>query len=166
MRAFKTKIVTSLDRWSEQLRHVPAWSSMKRFGQSRLLRSSYLWLFLVPVAARALSKVSGELHVPFFGNNLTLLLQLPFSWQIWFYASCAFSIASFVFSVYCPQLIRDYDRYDQFRDEGKGFSQILDALFRTLGNMSRHDDSEFGLRFLAEFPHQTNSTCSRRFSSS
>lgn len=151
MASLREQTHRAAERWSQQMRHVPSWSSMKRFGKNKLLQSSYVWLFFVPVVAKSLSQVSDYFPVSIFGNEITLVLKLPFSWEVWFYASCWFAIASFLFSVYCPQIIRDYDRYDEFRGEGKGLSQILDALFRTEYDMPRYNDDQFGLRFLAEF---------------
>ena len=151
MPSLRERTYKATERWSQQIRHVPSWSSMKRFGKSRVLQSSYIWLFFVPIVAKSLSRISEIFHVNLFGNDLTIVLKLPFSWEVWFYASCWFAIASFLFSIYCPQIIRDYDRYDEFSGEGKGHSQILDALFRTEYDMPRYNDDQFCLRFLAEF---------------
>jgi hypothetical protein len=88
MTSLRERTLRAAERWSQQMRHVPSWSSMKRFGKSRLLQSSYIWLFFVPIVAKTLSQVSEYFHVSLFGNELTLVLKLPFSWETWFYASC------------------------------------------------------------------------------
>ncbi len=111
---------------------VPTWSALNRLGQSRVLRSSYFWLAAVPILARILEHVGQQHDIRLFGATLHISLGLPFSWKILFYASFVFSIASFVYSIACPGLVRSYQRFSDFTAEGKASRQIIDAFSDTL----------------------------------
>ncbi len=113
---------------------------MKRLGKSKVLLSSYVWLFLVPLGANLLAKGQED-----------WLRRLPFTWQLWFYAACALSAASLIFSITCPVLVRKYDRFEEFLAEGRGSMQLLRALEETLKmTHSQHDEmitANFQTRF-------------------
>lgn len=106
---------------------IPNWSSLNRMGRSRLLKTSYVWLFAVPVLAQLLIKVGPDVAISAWGSQITLTLQLPFSWKMFFYSSVAFAIASLIYSVRCPAFVRDCDTFSDFTNQGKGSRQVLDA---------------------------------------
>ncbi len=60
-----------------------------------------------------------------FGTTLTFHLGLPFSWKLFYYAAVAFAAFSFLYAIRCPRIVRDYDRFRDFIDEGRGGRQIL-----------------------------------------
>jgi hypothetical protein len=69
--------------------YAPTWDRLRAFGQSRVLRSSYIWFLVVPVAARVLAAIQSPLSVLIFNAPLTLYVNLPFSWKAFFFASVA-----------------------------------------------------------------------------
>ena len=103
---------------------IPRWSALNRMGRSRLLRTAYFWLFAVPMLARLLYKVGPEVEIPLWSTTITLNLSLPFSWKLLFYSSVGFALGSFAYSMRCPAIIRDYDRFSDFVEQGKGGTQI------------------------------------------
>lgn len=108
--------------------HVPLWSSLNRVGRSRVLRSSYFWLFAVPLCAHLLAKTGSQINIPLWKSTLTITLGLPFSWKMFYFSSVAFAAASFLYSTQCPSLVRDYDRFSDFADQGKGARHIVQEL--------------------------------------
>jgi hypothetical protein len=95
-------------------------------GNSRLLRSSYVWFFAVPPLASLLSRVGTEHTLQAFGSSWKLHLDLPFSWKVFYFAAVAFAIGATVFALRCPEIIRRYDSFAQFTAEGKGPTQVRD----------------------------------------
>jgi hypothetical protein len=95
------------------------WSDLRRIGRSRLLRSSYVWLFVVPIAAKALSAASDLASFSLLGQEFTLALELPFSWKVFYFSAVAFSIASFIYSVWCPSIVRNFEHYMAFLQQGR-----------------------------------------------
>ena len=109
------------------------WSGLSRLGQSRILATSYIWMILVPVAARMLEAVGRDTTIDLFGWQLVIgTLGLPFSWKVFFYASVAVSIAGAIYSLRCPKAVRAWKRYSEFTDEGRGAHQLIRLFFSTV----------------------------------
>ncbi len=107
-----------------KISYIPPWSQINRMGKSRLLRSSYIWLFAVPMLAKLLAKIGPEVTFSLWGNTFTIIWGLPFSWQMFYFSAVGFSIASYIYSSWCPPIIRDYERFSDFTDQGKGSNQL------------------------------------------
>ncbi|MBZ0089058.1 MAG: hypothetical protein K8H90_01640, partial [Thermoanaerobaculia bacterium] len=105
---------------------IPYWSRLADLGNSKVLRTSYFWLFAVPLAASALSKLGQDHRVMLFGTDWVLHLALPFSWRCFYLASLAFAAATGLFALRCPEMVRRYRSYADFKAEGKGGSQVRD----------------------------------------
>ena len=99
-----------------------AWSSLRGVGESKLLRSSGVWLVVVPMLARAASKLEETIRIDLFGTAVQVDVALPFTWQIFFFASVAFAIAGGLYSIRCPRLLRETPNFQDFRQQGKGMS--------------------------------------------
>ena len=56
--------------------YFPRWSSLNQMGNSRILRSSYFWLFLVPLLAKILSQVGPNISISIFGASFILAVGL------------------------------------------------------------------------------------------
>lgn len=104
------------------------WNSLNRLGNSAVLRSSYFWIVFVPIVAKVMAPIDSFAQVEIFGYVWNLEIGLPFSWKLFFFAALAFSLASLIYSSYCPEIVRDYQSFNEFREQGKGSSQITRAL--------------------------------------
>ncbi len=120
-------------------RFIPGWPSLNRMGHSRILRSSYLWLFAVPFLALILAKTGPGIHVPLGKSELTITLGLPFSWKMFYFSSVAFALASLLYSTLCPAIIRDYPSFAEFNAEGRGPRETVRELFANHGSSSNAD---------------------------
>jgi hypothetical protein len=110
---------------------LPTWSRMKRLGTIKLIKSAYFWVFFLPIVIALLPKEKQE-----------WLQRLPFSWQLWFFASCAFSAALFCYSVACPRIVRDFDRFEEFHSQGRLSPRLLRALdYVVERTVSRHAEA-------------------------
>jgi hypothetical protein len=102
------------------------WSSLNRIGQVRILRTSYIWFFLVPAVAKLLANIGPE---PVFHlGGIRVTLGLPFSWKWFYFSAVAFSIASLFYSILCPPIVRDYNSFSDFRAEGRGGLDLVEQL--------------------------------------
>lgn len=95
-----------------------AWSVLKKSGQSRVLKTSYMWLVLVPVLARALQAVPDTVQVV-WPAEFPLHLKLPFSWRCFYWSAICVALADLLFLLRCPSLIKDHDDEASFRAAGK-----------------------------------------------
>lgn len=118
---------------------IPLWSSLRKLGNNRLLRSSYIWLLAVPFLANLLLKIGPEIKIPLWDSEIILNLSLPFSWQMFYFSAVAFAIASAIYSIGCPKIVSDYERYSEFKDEGKGQDQIKTEFIRVFPNKLHKD---------------------------
>ncbi len=90
------------------------WSDFERVGQSRVLRSSVIWVVVTPVVARLFKRVNGVYEVPLVTPPLQIELGLPFSFQAPYVAACCFSLASLIYTAQCPWLISRFESYTHF----------------------------------------------------
>jgi hypothetical protein len=110
------------------------WTTLNRLGRSGALRSSYLWLILVPIAARILEKAPDTVELSLFGSTATFTLLLPFSWKIFYLSAIFFTAASLAYSIKCPIIVREFDNYAQYQEDGRGFAFLmrnLDYIYKT-----------------------------------
>lgn len=110
-----------------QGQRVPRWSMLSRLGKNRILRSSYLWFFFVPIAAKAT-----EWKLPFGGAVHQLNWSLPFSWEVFYFSAVAFATASALYDFFCPAFIQDYPTYSHFRQQGKGDQQLVEYVLPSI----------------------------------
>ena len=105
-----------------KISEVQSWEELSRFGKNRVIQSSYIWLFLVPLAAKALSTVESPLIISGLSDGLKINLHLPFSWYLFYVSALAFTFATALYALSCPKIIRRYANFRDFEAEGQKFS--------------------------------------------
>jgi len=103
------------------------WSSTTSLSKSKIVRSSYIWLFIVPLAAKFLSSLEDPMPVMLLGGIHNLELSLPFSWTYLFYAACAFSAANLLYAVFCPKILSEYKSFKEYHEQGRTPNEICTA---------------------------------------
>ena len=101
------------------------WSSIRALGNSRTVKSSYYWLVVVPLAAKFLEKIEGEYTFSIFESDLTFYFGLPFSWQLFYLMAVAFAIGQAAFQLRCPEYIRDFASFLEYRQAHLGTGPLL-----------------------------------------
>ena len=104
------------------------WSNQRAMANSRIVKSSAIWLVIVPFAAKSLASLDDVIDLTIFSGKFHISTILPFSWQLLFFAACFFTLASIIYSVYCPNIIKLYENFSQFEADGKSRLQINSAL--------------------------------------
>jgi hypothetical protein len=132
---------------------IMLWTTLKQHGQSQWVRSSYFWLFFVPVVAHSMSSLNEGTTLDLGDWHLELSMKLPFSWKLFYFGAVCFSLAGIVYYFFCPRLVRDYDRLSQFLDKGKGPTHLAEEFlvprsFDALANSRRGRDQH-----LADMEH-------------
>ncbi len=127
-------------------RHLPLdWRTLSSIHQSKLIKSSAIWLANVPIVARTLQYVPDELAVPVLdGVAIELDPRLPLAWRLLFFAA-VFTVASqIVYAIRCPALLKRVEHFGDFERQGLT-SQDLQRLW-----MKDHRDADqWGERRLA-----------------
>ena len=109
---------------------LPKWDTLNALGKSRVLRSSYLWLIVVPIAAKALSSVENPIVLTGLGEGLVLSLTLPFSWKLFYFSSVSISVAGLIYSFRCPEIIRKFKSFGQYMSEVGGGTYLANYVGR------------------------------------
>jgi hypothetical protein len=104
------------------------WSYSRSLAESKVVKSSYVWLFIVPIAARMMSSLDDVIDLTIFGGSIQIATTLPFSWQLLFMAACFFTVANIIYSLFCPEIFKEYRSYSEFRDDSKTLLQIHSAI--------------------------------------
>ncbi len=107
------------------MKNRPSWSNLNKWGKNRVLKTSYFWFFLVPIAAKALSKIENTLDFYIYGQYLEIFFELPFSWIVFYFSAVAFSIASLIYQKYCPLMVREYNDYDDYKRTGRDSAYLI-----------------------------------------
>lgn len=103
------------------------WSKLAVIAELQLVQSSYLWVILVPVAAKALSNVK-EYVAPInvFGFTIDVPTELPFSWVAFYFAGILFLIAHLIYFFGAPSIVKDHRSASDFFDSGKSHQHLMD----------------------------------------
>jgi hypothetical protein len=94
------------------------WSDLRSLGNSKTIKSSYIWTFIVPVLAKLLAKIGPEVQLELLGYKWDFTFALPFSWEMFYFGAVAFAVASVIYRIGCPDLIRNYRNYEEYRASG------------------------------------------------
>jgi hypothetical protein len=100
---------------------------MSAMASARIVYSTYIWLFIVPIAAKALARLMGaETMVPVsIGSaSVPLPLELPFTWQLFYASAILFTLGNLTFFFGAPRIVKDHSNAKAFREAGKGWNQL------------------------------------------
>jgi hypothetical protein len=101
------------------------WSTLYDMGNSRLLRTSYVWLIVVPIAAKLLVGVNELLTFSVYGQEFQIEPGLPFSWKAFYFSSVSFSVAGLIYSFRCEGLAKHFRTFADYENEGRGVRQLM-----------------------------------------
>tara|TARA_Y100000034_G_C6859589_1_gene391049 strand:- start:399 stop:1040 length:642 start_codon:yes stop_codon:yes gene_type:complete len=104
------------------------WNLVRNLAESKVVASSFIWLFIVPLSAKLLSNLKETVNFTLFGEQVTITTTLPFSWQLLFLAACCFTIANIAYSIFCPEIFKNYRTYAEFKESGKTLLQVNNAI--------------------------------------
>lgn len=107
----------SLKNWWRDI----GWCEVRDFGKNRVIGSSFIWLFAVPIGAKILKPFVGNhrIRLPWFGDGegaaFTVPFHLPFKWTLLYGMSAMFVVAQLVFYFRCPKWVKRFECYDDFK---------------------------------------------------
>lgn len=86
------------------------WSNQRAFATSKIVKTSFVWLIIAPITAKLFSSINEILEVNFLDETIRVSTTLPFSWQILFFSASAFTIAGIIYSIFCPDIVKNYKK--------------------------------------------------------
>jgi hypothetical protein len=101
------------------------WKTISVFGKSTVINKSYIYLFLVPALAKILSRINSPL-IFFLGNTkYEIVLELPFSWKLFFFSALLFSLGALFYNLFAPTIIKENNSFGEFLTDKKNFSHLF-----------------------------------------
>jgi len=104
------------------------WSKLKKVPKNKLVSTSYIWIVIVPIVAKVFSKIESIVYLKIGDVRYELILELPFSWQMFFWSALLFTVGNVLFSWLCPFIVKNYDNFDHFQLNGGTESIIRNNL--------------------------------------
>ena len=101
---------------------IPNWALLKSLESLKLVRTSYIWLAIVPISSKILASTEEVIELTLFGNKFPL--AIPFSWEQFFYAALFFTLGNILVVSLAPQPIKSYKGYSEFESEHEGWSKM------------------------------------------
>ena len=113
---------------------ILSWSRLRNFGDNQILKSSYFWIAFVPLVAKILRHVN-SVNIEFYKEIIKLDLELPFSWQLFFWGALFTSIANLIYAIKCPDIIKNFDDFSEFEQGASDFgAKYLYSFSKTLNS--------------------------------
>jgi len=104
-----------------------AWRQLRKLAELSFVKSSYAWVFVVPVIAKLLSQIEEKfIDLRVFGYVLSVPTQLPFSWTVLYFSGLSFLVAYVIYLARAPRLIKEYDSVNQFLDDRKNYRHLIE----------------------------------------
>lgn len=151
-------IYSLMTMWLLLFDYSPPWSGLRRISRLSWVKSSYVWFLIVPAAAYLLKDIGPSIAFSLGTSVYEIPVGLPFSWKLFYFGAVCFAIGALIYNWGCPPLIRDYDGFNQYADEGRGMEYITNELLAL--KVSRWDlegptilakASERAIRQIAEY---------------
>ena len=100
------------------------WELISFVQRIKFIQTMYIWIFIVPILVKSLSKLSDAATVTIFQHTFEVQLALPFSWMIFYFSALAFALANVLYQLRCPGIIKDHKDYADFKSSNKGMVQL------------------------------------------
>ena len=100
------------------------WKRVSVFGKNKLINRSFVYLFIVPMLAKLLSKIESPLSLIIGGAELEVVLDLPFSWKLFFFSALLFTVASLLYHFISPPIINENISFGDFLNHKKNRTHI------------------------------------------
>lgn len=101
------------------------WGGISIISRNKLIRSSYIWLLIVPLVYKVFEKIEFPFAIVFQGTGFELNLDIPFNWKIFFISSVIISVANVIYYISCPKMIKDFKHYGEFKEKGHSMSYFI-----------------------------------------
>ena len=117
--------------WLESIvERIPNWDTLIAMSRNRIVNSSYLFLFVTPIAAKVTQHLPDVVEVP-VGSGYQFAIALPFSWLWLFWCALAASAGTVLVLVQCPVIISRYKDFSEF-EQAAGSQQHLKKIAQKL----------------------------------
>lgn len=133
-----------------QLEYLIRWNKLKSIQNNKIIKSTYIWLVIVPITAKTLSRLEDTFTFSINSHEYILDLALPFSWQIFFLSALFFVLGNIFYIFSSPRIINEFSDYGHFSSTGGSHEDIEEFKTRAL------EEKEAELKSLEEILKASN----------
>ncbi len=101
---------------------------------NKIVKSTYIWLAVVPIFAKFSSKLEDVISINYQGKEYLIDITLPFSWQLFFFSSLCFVIGNVLYTWFSPDIIKNYIDFNDFTSSGRGFKHLIEQSIKEVRN--------------------------------
>lgn len=120
-----------------------SWIIIDSLGKLKFSKSSYYYIVIVPILAKALEKIKSPILLIFGDNKFLINIDLPFSWYLFYFGAVAIAIGSLLYQIFCPEIIKNYKNYGEFLTSGES-DTYLDRM------VNKYNISSLYLKFVGQ----------------
>lgn len=103
-----------------------SWTWLKSLQENKIVKSTYIWLFIVPLIAKLFNKIEQKiLSIEINSVKYIFDLTLSFSWIMLFISALLFVIGNIIYLFLAPKLIKKYNNYGDFLSKGESYNLLL-----------------------------------------
>lgn len=121
------KIKLSFEGFQNQTSH---WQFLNVFFKPAVTRLFITWFALAPAVVKTFQHLPNPLTVTVGAITYKIPLELPFRWEILWFASLSYAIAFVLHLILCPGFIKRYPNYSSYTDRGHSPRWLVWELFR------------------------------------
>lgn len=110
------------------------WSSIRDLGNSKIVKQSYIWIFVVPFLAKCVLYVEEA-----YPGSESVSGFFTESWFVLYFSAVCFAVGVTIYLVFCPGIIRNYKDYSDFDKTGATHERI-NLYLKKLYKMGGADD--------------------------
>jgi len=107
------------------LQNILSWSNLSSLENNRFVKRALVFLFIIPMVAKFLSKVDNPIELKFADYVFTLTISLPFSWIAFYFSALFFAISISLFKIFAPKIISEYSSLGSKVNEGKVWTNLV-----------------------------------------
>ena len=133
-------------RFRKNIAGVLAWSFLRGIQNYRIVKSTYIWLFVLPVVAKLFSQLESTLRMNFYGQEVVLDVELPFAWIMLFYSALLFTVGNLIYILGCPAIIKENRSIADFKATMKTPAHLVDYMTEKQRNEWNDTKDEFTMR--------------------
>jgi len=113
---------------SKKLNEIISWSTLAALENNKFVQRALIFLFIIPMVAKFLSKVNNPIKLTINDYLLTLEVSLPFSWIAFYFSALAFTVSIVFYKFFAPKIIREYSDLGSKVNEGKIWTNLVGYL--------------------------------------
>lgn len=127
------KVQTSFEGFRNETSH---WQFLNVFFKPSVTRFFISWFALAPTFVKAVRDLPDPLIVTLGHHTYQIPLDLPFRWEVLWWASLIYAVAFVLHLIFCPGFIKRYPNFNAFMDRGHSPRWLVWEVFRAWQKIS------------------------------